>query len=214
MIRVRVDDFPGTKPEEFHKHNLQNFKEFDKILRTFTPEYLLGVIPGYLTREQESWLVDQKHIRCGMHGVVHSEKHKNEFEGMDEKGIVSCLLAARNVMNRLEKSCHTYMPPHNVFDRNTVRACHASKFKNITGGPESTLSEGEIAPLRYLFSQHPYGYGRSDELLTRGAVPWLKSQSDVILTLHWTWELNIGLTSLVQFLDVLRGNFGKFEGQV
>ena len=49
---IRVDDYPGTKKEEFDKHNLKNFKKFDKIFKERDLTYVLGVIPGHCTKKR------------------------------------------------------------------------------------------------------------------------------------------------------------------
>ena len=57
-------------------------------------------------------------------------------------------------------------------------------------------------------SAEPFEYGRSDEMLQRGAVEyWDKKVDKVIpsyITFHWTWEVNIGLENLEKFLEALK----------
>ena len=61
--------------------------------------------------------------------------------------------------------------------------------------------------MQYIHSEPPLEYGRSDELMQRGAVEYLKEECkkrDVWLTLHSPWEINIGLSSLREFMMKLR----------
>lgn len=208
-IYLRVDDFPGTKPEEFYRHNLASFKEFDKLVRSFVPSYLLGVIPKHVTYEQLEYLGNTPHITVAMHGIDHDERFPNEFrEHLTAKDIGQALLEVRHRLDPLVGPIKTYMPPHNVFDERTLRGLHMAQFSNLTGGPESP-QDITLFGLRYFYSQAPLGYGRSDELLARGAVEWLKSQEEVWLTLHWTWEVNIGLQHLEAFFSQLEGQFAE-----
>ena len=69
-LTLRVDDFPGTKPEEFWKHNLDNFKHFDALLEKHNvQEYTLGVIPKHTTPEHIDWLAENPRVRVALHGI-------------------------------------------------------------------------------------------------------------------------------------------------
>jgi hypothetical protein len=226
MLLLRVDDFPGTKPEEFWRHNLDNFKRFHDVVSKYVPEYLLGVIPRHSTEEQLKWLGQQfNSIRVAMHGVNHDERFQNEFgDHLTENDIYHSICSAKIPLNDLAGPIFTYIPPHNVFDQKTCRSLKKAGIKNITGGPESPDVIGtEVVSstafgLKYMKSLAPLGYGRSDELLQRGSIDWLiereKNDLTTYLCLHWTWEWNIGLDSLKEYLKQLSGVFKKFEGEV
>jgi len=207
---VRVDDFPGTKPEEFDKHNLENFKRFHHYLINFDNfRYTLGVIPGYTSRKDLLWLADQN-IAIALHGTVHSEEHLDEFYGMQYGDIENALLNAKSFLES-HTGTHIidYIPPHNTINADTVLALYRLGFKRIYGGPETDPAMKElikIYEMEYIHSEPPLEYGRTDELMKRGAIEYLIKESadrDVMLTLHWTWEYNIGLLWLQRFMSVL-----------
>jgi hypothetical protein len=224
MLYVRVDDFPGTKPEEFDKHNLHNFKLFDEVMQKHCPRgYLLGVIPKHVTYEQKKWLWQQRHITVAMHGVTHDEAFLNEFRPhLTEDDVFDRLYSGMVMVHRYKHeessgcACCTmnmapidYIPPHNVIDHRTVRALKRLCFLNIYGGPGTDPSVAEYARnlgMNFYISKFPEEYGRSDELVQRGSVEHILRESkvrDVWLTLHWTWEHNIGLQHLDSYLEML-----------
>lgn len=217
-IRLRVDDFPGTKPEEFYRHNLDNYKRFDEVLeRNGAGDYILGFIPAHCTREMLEWICENPRIVLAVHGIEHDESRKNDLEFKTEDEIYRDLCMVRSTMaNEFFRDVRIYMPPHNVFDVKTLKAMKRAGFDAITGGPETdpmlatrAITEG----LEYLHSLFPYEYGRSDELMQRGSVEFLEAKEkagrDSILTLHWTWEWNIGLDNLDLYLSRLRPYFAK-----
>lgn len=220
MLHIRIDDFPSTKVEEFYRHNLESFKRFDEVMRKHCPRgYLLGVIPRHVTHEQLKWLWEQEHIRIALHGVHHDERYLNEFlPHLTEQDIEDriyralCTLYPRYEDGRsksVKDMLVDYIPPHNVIDHRTVRALNQLAFRNIYGGPGTDPAVAEHArSLRMNFhvSKFPEEYGRSDELIQRGSVEHILKESkerDVWLTLHWTWEHNIGLEHLDGYLGML-----------
>lgn len=215
---LRVDDFPGTKPLEFDRHNLDNYKLFDEALeRNGVQQYILGFIPKYCTPEMLEWIATNPRIVLALHGVEHDESRKNDLEFKTEDEIVSDFNMIRTTLAYdFGKDVKIYMPPHNVFDVKTVKGAKRAGFEAITGGPETdplvaaaVMMEG----LEYLHSLFPYEYGRSDELIQRGSVEFieakLKAGRDSILTLHWTWEFNIGLEHLERYLARLQPYFSR-----
>ena len=218
MIRLRVDDFPGAKPDEFDRHNFDGFLRFHETVREHTAAmYLLGVIPKHVSDEDLRRLPELG-VVVGMHGVDHDERFQNEFRDYYASGEVeSTLRIARGRLSDLARQpVDVYMPPHNVIDGRTIAACAAVGFKAITAGPETVPFMRQIVErhgLEYLYSDAPLEYGRSDELLARGSVKHLVSSldEDPILTLHWTWEYNVGLSNLDTYLERLSSSFGDFR---
>ncbi len=211
MLRLRVDDFPGTKPEEFYRHNLENYKKFHSTLMDGgVREYVLGAIPVYTRDHDLEWMSSQPGLTVAMHGVVHDESRQDEFEGLLHPDIRSILLIHLDRMSGLLGAPVTdYVPPHNAFGRETTRALADIGFRNIYGGPGTDLNV-ELDGLEMRYSEAPLEYGRSDELSRRGSVEYLRSEalhSDVWLTLHWTWEWNIGLDNLRAYLSEISGLF-------
>ena len=102
-----------------------------------------------------------------------------------------------------------YIPPHNVIDMKTVDALKLAGFKRIYGGPgsdEHVIWHAKDVGLKFDYSQWPYWYGRSDELLNRDkAHLMINSNPDRVVTLHWPWEWNIGLDNLERFLEEIKG---------
>jgi hypothetical protein len=208
MLRLRVDDFPGVKREEFHRHNLENFRRFHEVVRGHFPGYVLGVIPDRVTIEQCRWLRNNPEVTVAMHGVVHDESKPDEFGGLPFRvTMVAMDMPRAGLQKFVERPVVDYIPPHNAFSENTTLALSRLGFKHIYGGPGST----DGVPLHGLelrYSRHPVEYGRSDELLNRdGSVEHihgrLEAGDDVWLTLHWTWEQNIGLDNLTRYLSEL-----------
>jgi len=209
-LHVRVDDFPGTKPEEFHKHNLENFKRFDHQFEKRAIPYVLGVIPGYTTPRDLSWFRERKHVTVAMHGIIHDESHLDEFRDRSYRDIET---AIHTVKDRLEAVLSSrvvdYVPPHNVVNADTVLALSRLGFERVYGGPETDDDMKrfiEINGMDYVHSEPLLEYGRSDELVERGSVEHLLEKAprvDTYLTLHWTWEHNIGLSYLETYFDLL-----------
>lgn len=212
-MRLRVDDFPYTKPEESWKHNLDNFKQFDAVLEKHgIQEYTLGVIPKYVTSEQLDWLAENPRVEVALHGIEHDERFPNEFKEFEtEDGIYNKLMSAKAPLKRCNGfgDVTTYIPPHNVVDMKTARALERAGFCEILCGPGTDIRvydeiNSNFEKLIATMSDSPFFYGRSDEMLERGAVKKINQAMHLcpenVLTLHWTWETNIGLQSLDSFL--------------
>lgn len=210
MIRVRVDDYPNTKGEP--QHTPEAFREFHRELSALLggKRYLLGVIPGRCTADDLLLLRRETDCVVGMHGTDHDEARLdrnggNQFERYLSRKQVSVQLeehrlALEAVTGRTVK---VYMPPRNVIGMKEVLSIGQAGFDWFTTGPEtepwSRSHPGAI------HSQPPYEYGRTDELLAQEAHLRIMEKSDhghdVVLTLHWTWETNIGLHHMRAFLS-------------
>lgn len=208
---IRVDDFPGTKPEEFWRHNLENFKRFHDVLEKHEKNYVLGIIPRYTSEGDIQWLKKQPLIRPALHGIDHDERFPNEFRDFEtEDDIVRDLNAATSRLDPMVVPGYVedYIPPHNVIDRKTCNALIRANFRNLYGGPGSdagVLKYAQEMGLNVIFSPHPTWYGRSDELLHRDRSHEVVGRSTQgCLTLHWTWEHNIGLENLDRFLTEVK----------
>lgn len=212
-VILRVDDFPGTKPEEFWKHNLDNFKRFDEVLeRNGVHEYTLGVIPKYTTEKDIDWLAQNPRVFAALHGIEHDERFPNEFRDHEtEDDIYRKIVSASTPLKRINGngSIYRYIPPHNVIDVKTCKALKRAGFVTLMGGPGSNESvldhvhENKI--LDVLYSEHPTWYGRSDELMFRDNAVESILKAEMVphrcLTLHWTWEWNIGLENLEKLMN-------------
>lgn len=221
MIRFRVDDYPSTKPEEFYRHNLDNFKKFHEVMERYGAKYVLGVIPFHAKDEDLKWLGQQESIEIALHGVNHDERFPNEFRDYQTEDQIHDILCAEKARLELytEKDVNSYIPPHNVVDKKTVKALVRAGFQQLHVGPETDedvcLSAWCLGLPTYMYLP-PFRYGRSDELLARGAVddlwesqkgfvPGIEKATEFRVGLHWTWEHNIGLDHLDTFLTHLRG---------
>lgn len=224
MIRVRVDDFPQTKGEP--QHSLQAFRSFDKCLRECIGgrRYLLGVIPGRCTVDDLLFIRNETDCAVGMHGTDHDEAKLdrnggNQFEPyltVDQirKILTDNRMALRDAVGR---PVDVYMPPRNVIDHRVALAARASGFEAFTSGPETALSVRKDWGRWLIHSEPPHEYGRTDELLQRGSDEIMRMYRgpdvDVVLTLHWTWETNIGLTHMERFFSLIPNElFGDFDG--
>ncbi|MHB8407881.1 MAG: hypothetical protein ACYDHY_07345 [Acidiferrobacterales bacterium] len=202
MIQIRVDDFPGTKPAEFNVHNLENFQKFHEIMMRYVPSYVLGIIPMSVTEEQMEWIWPKGEIRIAQHGVFHDERFQNDVPHyLTEKDTMEYLAMGANKIH----GSKLYIPPRNVIDAKTVRVLLKMGFTTLFGGPGSdyaVLQYAQDLGLRVETSEPPLWYGRSDELLARGSVSEIMRAplADRFLTLHWTWEMNIGLENLDKYL--------------
>lgn len=203
MLRLRVDDFPGTKPEEFSRHNLVNFKEFHRIVAEHFSSYVLGVIPAHVHESHLVWLLGHPEVCPALHGVDHREDGLlNEFPPYLTVDDIAKKLLQGLFKIYPSTPIDTYIPPHNVIDHATCQALKMLGFKMVMGGPG--MDRGiNLCGLELCYSEFPWEYGRSDELLVRGSIEHLAREStkrDVWLTLHWPWELNIGLHHLEKYL--------------
>lgn len=211
-VMVRVDDYPGTKPGEFWKHNLESFKKFHEIL---PKRYLLGVIPKHVSDDDLAWLGQQEKIEIGMHGINHDERFQNEFpDYFTQRDIETSIQTHREGLEFISKRhVRVYMPPHNVIDEKTCRALKSLGFAAYTTGPET---KNDLAVIKRLHSEPPLEYGRSDELLERGSVAHLNEQvmtsnRVIYLTLHFPWEVNIGLDSLKSYISQIEHLIVDFD---
>lgn len=220
MIRVRVDDFPQTKGEP--QHTLAAYRDFHRCLSECIggKRYLLGVIPDRCTIVDLLFIKNETDCVIGMHGTDHDEARLdrnggNQFEPyLTVNQIRTTLDANRMALSHaLDRPAEVYMPPRNVLDYRVAQAARNAGFEWITTGPETP------AIIRYdmarwiLHSEPPHEYGRTDELLMRNSQLVLQSQDDVILTLHWTWETNIGLSHMKKFFaEIPKELFYDFDG--
>jgi hypothetical protein len=220
MTLFRVDDFPGTKPNEFYRHNLETFKEFHQVMSKYSLSYDLGVIPVYSSDEALRWLGQQPNIRVAMHGVNHDERFPNEFRDHQTEAEVYAILRNEKAILEEEtgKPVHAYIPPHNVIDRKTVNALLKAGFTMLHSGPGTDFDVAMYACENGLqtFPSFPPYYGRSDEMMAGGSVNAIISESKarenpynshgpLVIGLHWTWEKNIGFEHLDLFLSKICG---------
>ncbi len=208
MIRIRVDDFPQTKGEP--QHTLDAFRAFDRMLLDLTGRrYLLGVIPGRCSEEDLAFLRDETDCTIGLHGIEHDESkldlYGNEFPPfMSKLDIRTRLKEAKAVVERdVGRHVNVYMPPRNAIDMRTASILNGL-FEWYTGGPGTDRSVVQRFQ-NCIYSDFPHEYGRTDELLTRGSDEHLMRYCDAdqspVLTLHWTWETNVGLDHMRKFLS-------------
>lgn len=207
MLNVRVDDFIRTKDDESWRHNLENFKLFDAVMDKHGVDYVLGVIPRTATAGHLEYLAENPRVEVAMHGVLHDERFRNEFrDHQTENDIINTISSVKQVWDSLVGPVDKYIPPHNVIDHKTVKALNSIGFETIFGGPETDETVADFARgmgMRFEISEVPVEYGRSDELLQRGSVEHICREvitRPVWLTLHWTWEFNIGLQHLNSYL--------------
>jgi hypothetical protein len=219
-MRFRIDDYPCSKPNEFDRHNLESFKRFNEVMLKHGLSYDLGVIPVYTPDKDIRWLGQQENIRVAMHGVNHPERFQNEFrEYQTESEIYAILRNEKGIMeSEAGKPVDSYIPPHNAIDRKTVNALVRAKFKELHGGPGTDFDVSMYAAERglHVVPSFPPFYGRSDEMLQRGAVPIILkedeershpfcSKGELCICFHWTWENNIGFEHLDLFLSRICG---------
>ena len=220
MIKVRVDDFPQTKGEP--QHTLQAFREFDRRLRECIGgrRYLLGVIPGRCSVDDILFLRNETDCVIGMHGTDHDEQKLdrnggNQFEPYLTSGQIRQQLyeLRGNLQYAVGRPVRVYMPPRNVIDKRTADVLHDVGFDAYTGGPETSWAQRQgtwkgdnHVACEYLHSEPPHEYGRTDEMWQRGSHEQLRLRADdedTIITLHWTWETNIGLQHMTKFLTAI-----------
>lgn len=209
-LNLRVDDYPGTKPKEFYRHNSANFFLFHDLIREFFPSYVLGIIPRYLGEQDIRVLraCMKQGLVPAVHGIDHDESRQDEFDGLTTDQVIGRLGPTKGVLEHmLQCRIEDYIPPHNAFGENLTGALCYLKFKNIYGGP-GTNEDVPLHGLEMRYSKWPTEYGRSDELLDRDDSVFCIGQKlaagrDVWLTLHWTWEWNIGLESLRSYMYML-----------
>lgn len=212
MIRVRVDDYPNTKGEP--QHTLAAFREFHRELSALLggKRYLLGVIPGRSSAEDLLLLRRETDCVVGLHGTDHDEERLdrnggNQFEHyLSRVQVASQLQEHRLAMEAvIARPVRIYMPPRNVIDWRTASTLVEVGFDWFTSGPETDVDVRDYFGRQNIHSQSPYEYGRTDELLSREAhlrmMEKVDRGHDAVLTLHWTWETNIGLHHMRAFLS-------------
>jgi len=207
-IRVRVDDFPHTSKRE-PQHTLETFLEFHRVLSHGIGhrKYLLGVVPGQCTVEDLLFLRQNVDCVVGMHGTDHDEERLtrnggNQFESYLSAGdILRTLHEHRSALEgAVGQPVKVYMPPRNVINHRTRGVLEQAGFGWYTTGPET--EQWALQPGYAIHSNKPHEYGRSDEMLAADSHVILRQGiRDVVLTLHWTWEVNIGLQHLATFLN-------------
>jgi hypothetical protein len=151
----------------------------------------------------------QESIEVALHGIYHDERFLNEFrEYTTEEQIRVALLFERDMMEMITgKNVKTYIPPHNTIDRKTVNALVKCEFERLFVGPETDVDVIAYAVskgMSVVRHSPPYLYGRSDELLQRGAPSFYRTAFTGLIInvgLHWTWEHNVGLQHLDRFLS-------------
>jgi hypothetical protein len=219
MIRVRVDDFPHTKGEP--QHTLAAYREFDRCLRECLggKRYLLGVIPHRSSVDDILYLRNETDCTVGMHGIRHDEHeldlYQNEFPPyLSQKDVGTMLMSTvAHLDDALGRDVRIYMPPRNRIDRRTVDVLLDCGFYGYTTGPETPAELRMHDYLTVYHSEPPHQYGRSDEMLKRNSQVHLRAEDEAILTLHWTWETNIGLNHLRDFLgQIPKDLFVDFDG--
>lgn len=222
MLRIRVDDFPHTKGEP--QHTLAAFREFDKCLRECIggKRYLLGVIPGRCTVDDVLFLRNETDCTIGMHGIRHDEKqldlYQNEFPPyLSQKDVGTMLMStSAHLDDAVGRDVRIYMPPRNRIDRRTVDVLLDCGFYGYTTGPETPVELRKHDTLSVFHSEPPDEYGRTDEMWQRNSHMQLRLRSDAedtIITLHWTWETNIGLHHMTKFLTSIPvDRFADFDG--
>lgn len=210
MLNVRVDDFLLTKPEESWRHNLDNFKLFDAVMERHGANYVLGVIPATATAGHLEYLSANPRVEVAMHGILHDERFPNEFrDHQTDLDIINALSSVKQVWDPLVGPVDKYIPPHNVIDAKTCRALATLGFQTIFGGPgtdDKVVEYARVLGVDFQVSKFPEEYGRSDELMQRGSIEHIYREvttREVWLTLHWTWEFNIGLHHLDAYLREL-----------
>jgi len=211
-LKIRIDDFPGSKPDEFWKHNLENFKRFDYCMQKHGfGGYILGVIPLHTKWRDVEWLAEQD-LTIALHGVVHDESTLDEFKGLSCQAIEGALLKAKTSLERhAGYRVSDYIPPHNTIGYDTALTLARLGFEHVYTGPETTEEMKKLINsfgMGFIHSEWPCEYGRSDELLECGSVEHIardvNNSFDICLTLHWPWEYNIGLEHLGEYLSKLR----------
>lgn len=220
MIRVRVDDFPNTKDGEKDKHSLAAYREFHRCLSECLggKRYLLGVIPGRCTVDDLLFLRNETDVVVGMHGTDHDEARLDRNGGNQFEPYLSMIQIGQALYDNHEalqaavgRPVRIYMPPRNVISHRTLAVLQHAGFSYFTGGPETDAwaQKHKLA----IMSEKPHGYGRTDELFQQEAHVHLRQfKGDTVLTLHWTWETNIGLEHMRRFFaEISKELFNDFD---
>lgn len=221
MIRVRVDDFPHTKGEP--QHTIGAYREFHKCLSECIggKRYLLGVIPGRCSPDDLLFLQRETDCVIGMHGTDHDEARLDRNGGhqfepyLTVNSIRIALSDARMALRAaVDRPVDIYMPPRNRINEQTAQAARAAGFEAFTSGPETDQFLRQRWGPWVIHSNAPHEYGRTDEMLQRDSHVVLRQQiPDAVLTLHWTWETNIGLHHMRRFFsEIPKDRFADFDG--
>jgi hypothetical protein len=208
---LRVDDFPGTKPAEFWRHNLESFKLFDEVLADHVSNYVLGVIPRHTTQEQIDWLAENPRVEAALHGILHDEKYLDEFKEFEtEDDIYRKIMSTIPRLQNINGSGRitSYIAPHNVISLKTAKALKRAGFTTLFSGPGADSKVINVIEkesiLEVKTSQFPYFYGRTDEIMKCPEFEEYYADASALpgyaLTLHFPWETNIGFEHLETFM--------------
>jgi len=150
MVILRYDDYSNGTSLEIEKEIFQVTKELDMKMT-------IGIIPfsdskglGEKYVDETMILNDQKqellrkaiqngNIEIALHGYRHFVSKKTrqgfltEFYGIEYEKQLKMIKAGKESLEKIfGRSVHTFIPPWNTFDHNTIRALGELKFKIIS----------------------------------------------------------------------------------
>jgi len=229
MILVRVDDFPRVNMR------LNDFNNFDSVMKRFGIPYLLGVTPHLcldplnpnsdkyhrLTRKERETLHDLEDVEIAMHGVTHQTRdygylrlllgYNSEFVGLDRWATSDKLETGLELFKEYGlKRPRIFVPPFNRFDDENLKAFE-KYFRFVMGGPETKKPIRKRNSRRLIISDG-FNYGHSYGI-------WLEpddleSDGRCCITLHWGWEIGDNFLALKKLLVELEGkvmSWGKLK---
>jgi hypothetical protein len=226
-ILVRVDEFPvASDPPQ---SQTASARQFHSIMASAGVPYLMAIVPwpatSYLTPgtvgqrdldADELELVKQLQadgVHIAQHGTTHRTRFANprrhsEMSGLGDTELLSLLDEGRARLNDLGCDPRILVPPFNRIDPRQW-ATLASRYRVITGGPESVVLMG-LQPTAVWRSEavylpcYPPLYGTAATILPAvNRLAEIAPATWVPIVLHVGWEARDGFASLRQLAKEL-----------
>ena len=206
---IRVDDFPRGDL------TFDDYQRFHKVMSDYDCPYLLGVtpfLPEGISKEEIDFLKSHKdhNVELSLHGFTHEKIGQGRYQGeidcyTDEELKILVDRSKEFFFSNSIEFPDSFIPPFNTLTKGSFLGLSVF-FKYVMGGPLSIQTLGSYRFLDklensfYIPSYFPF-YGRAEEI-TKG-IGFLSPHSDTVMvvTIHWAWEITDNFTGLKKFLS-------------
>lgn len=181
MIILRIDDVGrrvGDRPEQGSDGSLEYFDWWRQECGMVGTPALYGAVVSWLEPNSVERIQLSPEERWAVHGFDHVRGSVVSAKQMEQA--------------RARLNTEVYIPPFNVYDRQTIQNWEIAGGRYFLGGYEQRVAAGEL-PTRLgavaYVPAYQMLYGRSRELLNR--LPEAPKHP-LVLTLHVPWEIDPG----------------------
>jgi hypothetical protein len=206
---IRVDDFPDPD------FDFNDFIRFHEIMKSFNCPYLLGVTPFSPKGVSENEIDFLKNslsnnVSLSLHGFTHqklgSKKYQGEVDCYSDNEIKQLIQSSKSFFANIGVEYpNSFIPAFNIIDKKSA-ASISNEFKYIMGGPVSLTTLGiyrfleKISSSKFIPSFFPF-YGKSSVIDKKIRRIHPQKNGVMVITLHWTWEVEDNFKSLKKFLE-------------